>query len=261
MPLVFVVFVVFVVLVGLAVGSFLNVVIARVPERRSLLRPSSACPGCGTPIAWRDNIPLVSFVALRRRCRACGMAIPWTYVLVESGTGAAFAIAWVRFGATWDFVIAAVLISSLIAITVIDLRHQIIPDVITLPGILAGMLANLGTGRLPWHEPVVGILIGGGIYYAVIQGYALLMGREGMGGGDVKLAAMLGAFLGWKIYLLAFVVSSLLGGVVGIALMLSGRHGGKHPVPFGPFLAVGGMVALLWGERILSWYLSLFVAE
>jgi leader peptidase (prepilin peptidase)/N-methyltransferase len=104
-------------------------------------------------------------------------------------------------------------------------------------------------------------LIGGGIYYAVIQGYARVMGGEGMGGGDVKLAAMLGAFLGWKLYLFAFVVSSLLGGVVGIALMASGRHGGKHPVPFGPFLATGGVVALLWGERILSWYLSVFFVE
>lgn len=249
------------VLVGLAVGSFLNVVIARIPEQRSLLRPPSACPGCRAAIAWYDNVPLVSFVVLRGRCRACGMAIPWTYPLVEAGTAAGFAIAWMRFGATWDFAIGAVLISTLIAITVIDLRHQIIPNVITLPGILAGVLANLGTGRLRWTDVVLGILIGGGIFYVFALLYLLIAKAEGMGMGDAKLGAMLGAFLGWKLALFGFAVASILGGPIGLALIASGVRGRKDPVPFGPFLAAGGVVALLWGEGIIRWYLSVFITD
>ncbi|MGH7355000.1 MAG: prepilin peptidase [Candidatus Rokuibacteriota bacterium] len=244
---------VFAVLIGLAIGSFLNVVIARLPERRSLLRPPSACPGCRAPIAWRDNIPLVSFVVLRRRCRACRMTIPWTYPLVEAVTGAGFAIAWARFGATWDFAVGAVLISTLIAITVIDLKHQIIPDVITLPGILAGLLANLGTGRLAWTEPVIGILAGGGLFFAII-----VASGGGMGGGDMKLGAMLGAFLGWKVMLFGLFVGVLLGGFLAVVLMVSGRRGRKDPIPFGPFLAAGGVAALLWGERVVRWYVNGF---
>ena len=242
-----------VILVGLAVGSFLNVVIVRVPARRSLLHPPSSCPGCGAPIAWHDNIPLVSFAVLRGRCRACGMAIPWTYLLVEASTGVGFAIAWARFGATWDFVIGAVLISTLIAITVIDLRHQIIPDVMTLPGIVAGLLANLCTGRLAWTDPVIGILVGGGLFFAII-----VASGGGMGGGDMKLGAMLGAFLGWKVMLVGLFVGVLLGGVLAVTLLVSGRRGRKDPIPFGPFLAVGGMAALLWGEGVVQWYVSGF---
>jgi leader peptidase (prepilin peptidase)/N-methyltransferase len=245
--------VVVVLLVGLAVGSFLNVVIARIPERRSLLHPPSACPGCGSPIAWRDNIPLVSFVALRGRCRACGMAIPWTYPLVEAGTAAGFGIAFMRFGAGWDFAVGAVLISTLIAITVIDLRHQLIPDAITLPGILAGLLANVGTGRMPWTEPVIGVVVGGGLFFVVI-----VASGGGMGGGDMKLGAMLGAFLGWKVMLVALFVGVLLGGCLAVLLIVSGRRGRKDPIPFGPFLAAGGVAGLLYGERIVGWYVGGF---
>ena len=240
-------------LAGLVVGSFLNVVITRIPEHRSLVRPPSACPGCGVPIAWRDNIPLVSFVALRRRCRACGVKIPWTYLLVEAGTGVGLAVAWVRFGASWDFVIGAVLISTLIAITVIDLRHQIIPDVITLPGILVGLLANLGTGRLSWMEPIAGVLVGGGLFFLVI-----VASGGGMGGGDMKLGAMLGAFLGWKVVLFALLVGVLLGGALALALIVLGRRGRKDAIPFGPFLAAGGVAALLCGEGVVRWYVSGF---
>ena len=242
-----------IILFGLAVGSFLNVVIARIPEGRNVWSPRSACPGCGIPITWRDNVPLVSFIVLRGRCRACGMAIPWRYPIVEAGTAAAFVLAYLRFGATANFLVAAGLLAMLIAIAAIDLAHQIIPDVITLPGIVVGAAANLATGRVPWLDSVIGIAIGGGIFVVII-----LASGGGMGGGDMKLGAMLGAFLGWKLGLLALLLSVLAGGGVALCLLALGRKGRKETIPFGPFLALGGAIALLWGEQLLDWYLGRF---
>ena len=241
-------------LFGLVIGSFLNVVIARLPEGRSVWRPRSACPGCGTPIAWYDNIPVLSFALLRGRCRACGGAIPWRYPIVEAATGAAFALAYMLLGPTPDFVVAAAFLAALIAITAIDLSHQIIPDVITLPGILAGVLSNLATGRVTWLESLLGIVVGGGIFLVII-----LASRGGMGGGDMKLGAMLGAFLGWKLGLLALLLGVLTGGTVALCLLMLGRKGRKEAIPFGPFLALGGAITLLWGEPLLGWYLAHFV--
>lgn len=240
-------------LFGLVIGSFLNVVIARVPEGRSIWSPRSACPGCAAPIGWYDNIPVFSFLALRGRCRGCRMAIPWRYPIVEAATGAAFAVAYLRLGPTLDALVAAALLAALIAITAIDLRHQIIPDVITLPGIAVGVAASLVTGRIPWLDSVIGIAVGAGIFLAII-----LVSGGGMGGGDMKLGAMLGAFLGWKVGLLALLLSVLAGGTVALVLLALGRKGRKEAIPFGPFLALGGAVALLWGDQILAWYLSRF---
>ena len=238
-------------LLGLVIGSFLNVVIARVPEGRSVWRPRSACPGCATPIAWYDNIPVVSFALLRGRCRACGMAISPRYPVVEATTGILFAMAYLVLGPTPVFAVAAVLLASLVAITAIDLSHQIIPDVITLPGILVGVTANLATGRVTWIESLLGIAVGGGIFFVII-----LASRGGMGGGDMKLGAMLGAFLGWKLGLLAILLGVLSGGVVALCLLIMGRKGRKEAIPFGPFLALGGAVTFLWGEHLLGWYLG-----
>jgi leader peptidase (prepilin peptidase) / N-methyltransferase len=240
-------------LLGLVIGSFLNVVVARVPEHKSLWRPRSACPGCAAPIAWYDNIPIVSFLALRGRCRGCDMAIAWRYPIVEAATAGAFAVAYLMLGPTLAFVAAAVLLAMLIAITAIDLDHQIIPDVITLPGIVVGVLANLAMGRVPWLESLLGIVIGGGIFFVII-----LASRGGMGGGDMKLGAMLGAFLGWKLGLLAVLLGVLAGGSVAVCLLLLGRKGRKEAIPFGPFLALGGATAFLWGDKLLAWYLSRF---
>lgn len=241
---------------GLLIGSFLNVVIARVPERRSLWRPGSACPGCGTAIAWHDNIPILSFLALRGRCRACSVPIPWRYPIVEALTATLFAAAAWRFGPTLDAVTAAALLAGLVAITVIDLERQIIPDVLSLPGILAGVLANLATGRLPWLESIMGVLVGGGVFLVII-----LASGGGMGGGDMKLGAMLGAFLGWKVVLLSMLVAVVAGGALAVTLIATGVRGRKDPIPFGPFLALGGTVGLFWGERVLRWYLGGFVAS
>jgi leader peptidase (prepilin peptidase) / N-methyltransferase len=243
------------VIFGFLVGSFLNVVIVRLPEGRSLVDPGSACGACGTAIAWHDNVPLLSFVALRGRCRACGIAIPWRYPVVEAATGALFGLATLRFGATPELAIALVLLALLVVITGIDLRHQIIPDVITLPGIGIGLVANLATGRLPWLDPVLGVAVGGGIFFVII-----LASRGGMGGGDMKLGAMLGAFLGWQVTLLSILLSVLLGGAIALVLLASGLRGRKEPIPFGPFLSLGGAIGLFWGDDLLHWYLAAFPA-
>jgi leader peptidase (prepilin peptidase)/N-methyltransferase len=242
-----------IVLVGLALGSFLNVVIVRLPEHRSLWGPRSACPGCGAAIPWHDNVPLLSFLALRGRCRACAMRISWRYPIVEAATAASFVVAFHVFGPTPDFLVASLLLGTLIAVTAIDLQHQIIPDVITLPGIVAGFLANLASGRVPWLDSLVGIGVGGGVFLVII-----LASGGGMGGGDMKLGAMLGAFLGWRLLLVALFVSVLLGGALAIALLATGKRRRKDPIPFGPFLAIGGAVGVLWGERLAQWYLSGF---
>jgi len=240
-------------LFGLVIGSFLNVVIARVPEGKSVWRPRSACPGCGAPIPWHDNIPILSFLALRGRCRACAMVIPWRYPLVEMVTATAFVFAYILFGPTLDGAVAAALLATLIAITAIDLRHQIIPDVITLPGIVAGFAASLLTSRVAWLDSLIGIAVGAGIFLVII-----LASGGGMGGGDMKLGAMLGAFLGWKLGLLALLLGVLAGGAVAVCLLLLGRKGRKEAIPFGPYLALGGAVSLLWGDRLLAWYLGRF---
>ena len=240
-------------LFGLALGSFLNVVIARVPDGRSLVRPGSACPRCRAPLAWYDNIPLLSFVVLRGRCRTCASSISWRYPLVEAITAAVLMLAYIEFGPSADFVIACVLLPALVAMTAIDLQHQVIPDAITLPGIPVGLLINLATGRMSWIDSGIGILVGGGLFFVII-----LVSRGGMGGGDLKLGAMLGAFLGWRALLFALFVAIVVGGAIGAALLLSGRRGRKDPIPFGPFLALGGAMALFWGERTFSWWMSGF---
>ena len=241
-------------LFGLALGSFLNVVIARVPAGGSLVHPGSACPGCRAPLAWYDNIPVLSFVVLRGRCRACAMRISWRYPIVEVITAAALVLAYVAFGPSAEFLVACVLLPALVAMTAIDLQHQMIPDAITLPGIPVGLLINVATGRISWIDSVIGILVGGGLFLVII-----LASRGGMGGGDLKLGAMLGAFLGWKALLFGLFVAIVLGGVIGAAFLATGVRGRKDPIPFGPFLAAGGAMALVWGERAFSWWVRGFV--
>jgi leader peptidase (prepilin peptidase)/N-methyltransferase len=237
---------------GLCVGSFLNVVIARLPEGRSLVRPRSACPRCGALIAWYDNVPLLSFTLLAGRCRRCRAPIPWRYPVVEAATGGVFLALFLQRGLVPDLVPALALAAALVAITVIDLDHQIIPDAITLPGTAAGLGWALATGRPGWWDALLGILLGGGLFFVII-----VASRGGMGGGDMKLGAMLGAFLGWKILLVALLLAILTGGLVAVALLALGRAGRKDAVPFGPFLALGGLVALLWGQGLLGWYLGI----
>ena len=243
-----------VVLAGLVVGSFLNVVVARLPHHRSLWGPRSACPACGATIAWYDNIPIVSFIALRGRCRACGATIAWRYPAIEALTSGLFVLAYTVLGVSPALVPALLLLAALVAVTFIDLEHQIIPDVITLPGTVAGVLANVATGAIPWTDSVIGVALGGGLFFAII-----LASGGGMGGGDMKLAAMLGAFLGWQLTLVAILIAVVLGGVVALGVLAGGRKGRKDPIPFGPFLATGGASALLWGRSLMTWYFNAFV--
>jgi leader peptidase (prepilin peptidase) / N-methyltransferase len=240
-------------LLGLCVGSFLNVVIARVPEGRSIVGPGSACPRCSTPIAWYDNVPLLSFALLRARCRKCGEPISWRYPVVELITGLLFVLALAERGLTIDLIPALLLVAGLVAITGIDLDHQLIPDVISIPGIAVGLAVSTLTGRPGWLDSLVGVVIGGGIFLLII-----VASRGGMGGGDMKLGAMLGAFLGWKLVLVAILIAILAGGVFAIVVLLLRRKGRKDAVPFGPFLALGGVVSLFWGEGLLAWYLGTF---
>ncbi|PYM84210.1 MAG: prepilin peptidase [Candidatus Rokuibacteriota bacterium] len=238
---------------GLAVGSFLNVCIARLPEGKSLWWPGSACPHCGAAIGWRDNVPVLSYVALRGRCRACGGPIAWRYPLVEVVTSGLFVLTVLRLGWTPELAIGLALVAALIVVTGIDLLRQIIPDVITVPGIVFGFLTNSLAGRVSWLDSLLGILAGGGIFFAII-----LVSKGGMGGGDMKLGAMLGAFLGWKVALISLLIAVLSGGGVAAVLLLTRARGRKDPVPFGPFLALGGLAGLLWGEILLAWYLGTF---
>ncbi len=238
---------------GLCLGSFLNVVIARLPEGKNLVIPRSACPRCGHLIAWYDNVPILSWLVLCGRCRSCRGPISWRYPAVEGLTAALFVLAFLRFGIGVDLLAALLFLCGLVAITGIDLDRQIIPDVITLPGIAVGFVANAATGRVTWLDSLLGIAVGGGIFFVII-----LISPAGMGGGDMKLGAMMGAFLGWKLGLLAVLLGVLSGGLVAVCLLALGRKGRKDAVPFGPFLALGGAVSMLWGEPILAWYLGRF---
>jgi leader peptidase (prepilin peptidase) / N-methyltransferase len=242
---------------GLCVGSFLNVCIYRLPRSESLVRPASRCPRCGRGLSWFDNVPVVSWIALGGRCRQCGAPISPQYPIVEAVTALiAVAIAfWTPPGAL--LASRLVLAAALIVLFMIDLEHQILPNSITLPGIVIGFVFSLFAPPGPIAS-LIGIALGAGILYAIAAGYYWLRKEEGMGMGDVKMLAMIGAFLGWRAVLLTLILSSFAGALTGIALMSSKRGGLQHALPFGTFLAMGALVAMLAGDSILSWYLSFF---
>ena len=241
------------ILFGAIIGSFLNVCIHRLPLRESLLWPRSRCPQCAQTIAWYDNLPILSYFWLRGRCRACRRRISWRYPLVEALNAAGYGLIIWRFGFSASALMYLLLWSSLIVISFIDLDHMIIPDRITLPGIALGLVA--GTLLLPrWWDSVVGLLVGGGILYFMAWISPYLFGKEGMGGGDIKLLAMIGAFLGWKPAILTIFFGGLLGAVVGVTLMAVRVITREAYLPFGPFLSLGAVVAILYGQEILTWY-------
>jgi leader peptidase (prepilin peptidase)/N-methyltransferase len=245
------------ILLGLAVGSFLNVCIHRLPRRQSLVSPGSRCPHCGYALRWFDNIPVVSYVLLRGRCRGCRGPISVRYLAVELATmGLFLAHGWV-FG--WTPLLAArlLLACALVVLFAIDLEHHLLPDRITLPGIVVGLLSSLA---LPpgLVDAIVGVLVGGGVLWLVGEAYYRYSGREGMGGGDVKMLAMIGAFLGWKAVLLTLVASSVTGALIGLLVILLKRGGLKHELPYGTFLALGALASSLVGDRVIAWYLALY---
>jgi leader peptidase (prepilin peptidase)/N-methyltransferase len=250
---------------GLIVGSYLNVVIYRLPRGISTVLPRSRCPECGAAIRAFDNLPVLSFLVLGGRCRACRERISWRYPLVEAATAALFVACFLRFGISFAAPAAALFGSLMLALAVIDLDHLILPDRLTYPGIALGILLQplLPWARL-WDGPwgalaggALGALLGAGVLLAVWLAWFLLRHEEGLGLGDVKMLAAIGAFLGWKGALVALFFAALSGAAVGLALMAWGGLHAKSKLPFGAFLAIGGMVALFAGEPLVRAYARL----
>jgi leader peptidase (prepilin peptidase)/N-methyltransferase len=242
---------------GALIGSFLNVCILRLPKEESIITPGSHCPRCQKPIKFYDNIPLISYVWLNGRCRYCKESISIQYPLVEGITALVSLILFMRFGPTLSYLFYFSFVAALIVISVIDLYHQIIPDVISLPGIGVGLLASLAIPHISFIDSLIGALLGGGSLFIVATLYQWLFKREGMGGGDVKLLAMIGAFLGWKAVILTILLGSLLGSISGIIVMVLRGKDFKYAIPFGPFLSLGAVIALFYGQDLIRWYLYL----
>lgn len=242
-----------VIIFGALIGSFLNVVILRLPnEDESIVFPASHCPSCQKIIAWYDNIPVLSFLFLGGKCRHCHKVISWQYPLVETTMACLSYWLYLEFYLSISFAIYFPFCAALLAIIFIDLYHQIIPDVISIPGIFIGFSLAFINPQLSWQAAGLGIICGGGFFYAIAAGYYLFTKRAGMGGGDIKLLAMIGAFLGWQS--LPFVVfsSALLGSIIGIAAMVKQKKGGKTVIPYGPFLAFGSYLYLFFQKEIYN---------
>lgn len=236
---------------GAIVGSFLNVVILRLPEKgASIAFPGSHCPQCKTPIRWYDNIPVISYCLIGGKCRACRQPISLQYPVVELCMALLTAAAYVRFGISFDFFYYFLFLASLVVIIFIDIHHQIIPDVISLPGIGIGIAGAFFSGFHTWQQAIIGMIAGGGMLYLIALGYYILTRRDGMGGGDIKLLAMIGAFLGWPSLLYVVFFSSFTGSVVGIVSMLAKGEGTRLKIPFGPFLSLGAMTYLFFRADI-----------
>lgn len=244
----------FIFIVGAAVGSFLNVCIYRLPENKSIVLPSSHCLSCGKPLAWRDNIPLVSFILLKGACRQCGAKISFQYPAVELLTGIIAAALFLVYGVSFSFLFAFLFSSALIVISGIDLRHQVIPHAITLPGIPFFAAAAVVFMDLAVLDSFLGVMIGAASLYFVAVYYEWITGREGMGGGDVNLLAMMGGFLGWQSLIHIVLVASLAGVLVGISMMALKGKSSRHAIPFGPFLSVGALSYLIFGDYILPFF-------
>jgi leader peptidase (prepilin peptidase) / N-methyltransferase len=244
-------------LVGLAIGSFLNVCIYRLPRDLSVVWPASRCTACGREISWYENIPVLSYAALRGRCRTCGESISPMYPLIELLTAGVFVATYAAFGPAWLFPIRVAFGASMIVLLVIDLQHQILPNEITLPGIVVGLAASV-VAEPGWRDALIGAAAGGGVLWLVAWGYERLRHQEGLGFGDVKMLAMIGAFLGWKLMLLTLVGASILGSLTAGVLMVSGRADWQSKLPLGTFLAVIAVPVGLVGHVIVAWYVGFF---
>jgi len=244
-------------LLGLAVGSFLNVCVHRLPRGQSLVRPGSRCPQCGYELRWYDNIPVVSYLVLGGRCRACRKHIAVRYPALELATLALFLLHGAVFGWTGLLAVRLLFACAMVVLFAIDLDHHLLPDAITLPGIAAGLLFSL---LLPpgLVDALLGVLVGGGVLWLIGEAYFRYSGQEGMGGGDVKMLAMIGAFLGWKLVLVTLVLSSVAGSLIGVLVIAVKRGGMKYALPYGTFLALGALAASLAGDQLINWYVSFY---
>ena len=243
-------------ILGLIVGSFSNVCICRIPKNESIIFPASHCPKCRSNITPKDNIPLLSFILLKGRCRNCKSKISVQYPAVEFLTGSIYLIIYLIYGLSIQSLIYIILSSALIIIAFIDLNQQIVPDVISLPGIVIGFIISFFVTYISFINSALGVLVGGGIILIIGIAGSVIFKKEAMGGGDVKLAAMIGAFLGWRYMVISLFLGFFLGALAGIFLIISKIKSREDVVPFGPFIVLGSFITLLWGEKIISWYIG-----
>ncbi|MCG6880103.1 MAG: A24 family peptidase [Deltaproteobacteria bacterium] len=248
----------FSVLLGLCLGSFANVCIYRIAQNKSIVHPASSCPHCGAGIRFYDNIPVISYLLLKGRCRQCGISISLRYPLVEMLMALLSLALFMKFGFQLQYLLFMLFSGILLILSFIDFDHKILPDVLTLPSILAGWLVSFLPGGISWIDSLIGLVAGGGSLYLVATVYERITGREGLGGGDIKLLAMIGAWLGWVSLPLIVLMSSLSGAVIGSVFILSGGKGVRTQIPFGPFLSIGALAYLFFGRQISLWYFNLF---
>lgn len=249
---------IFVLVIGAVAGSFINVVIYRLPRQESIVFPGSHCPFCNVQLKWYENIPMFSFVLLGHRCRSCHHPISWQYPTVEVLMAMLSYALFYKFHLTASFVVFFIFTAMLLAIIYIDFQHQIIPDLISIPGIIIGFTCSFITDLISWQNSLLGIIIGGGFLYGVAVIYYFITKREGMGGGDIKLLAMLGAFLGWRAVIFIVFFSALLGSLAGLFFMTQQKKGGKTMIPYGPFLSLASIFYVLYGEQnIITDYINL----
>jgi len=243
-------------ILGLIVGSFSNVCIYRIPRNESIIYPASHCPKCRSNIKALDNIPLLSYILLKGRCRNCKSKISIQYPIVELLTGIIYLIIYLIYGLNIQSLIYVILSSALIIIAFIDLNEQIVPDVISFPGIVIGFIISFFVPYISYANSALGVFVGGGIILVIGLAGSVIFKKEAMGGGDVKLAAMIGAFLGWRYIIISLFLGFFLGALAGIILILSKIKNREDVVPFGPFIVLGSFITLLWGEKIISWYIG-----
>jgi len=243
-------------IIGLVIGSFSNVCIYRIPRNESLVSPGSHCPQCNKPIPFYDNIPVISYILLKGKCRYCGQPIPLQYPIVELATGLFYLALYLFYGLQLITIIYMILCTLLIIISFIDLKERIIPDVLSLPFIAIGFIVSFFLRTLSPIDSLLGILAGGGSLLIIAIAGTYLFKKEAMGGGDIKLAAMIGAFLGWQLTLLSLFLGFFLGSIIGVIVLIINK-GKSDIVPFGPFIALGAMLSIFWGQAIIFWYLTI----
>ena len=244
---------------GAIFGSFANVVIFRLPRDESVVKPRSYCYSCKTPIKWYDNIPIFSWFILRGKCRHCGAKFSFRYPLVEIITGVLFLLSYHYAGLTWNLLEYLLFVFGLVVCTFIDLDHMILPDEFTLSGIVIGLIGAALNPQREFLDAFFGVLMGGGFLWGMAYIYFLFTKQEGMGGGDIKLLAWIGALLGWKAIPFVIMSSAIIGSVVGLFMARKQKAGLKTVIPFGPYLALGAVLYLFGGQTIALWYLDLFL--
>src|SRR5256712_1531678 len=242
-------------MLGTLLGSFANVCIYRLPQRLSIIFPSSHCPSCQEALRPWQNIPVLSYLLLGGQCAKCKTVISLRYPLIELSNGLLYVFLYHQYYLSVQTVVFALLTTALLIVSCIDLAHTIIPDAITLPGIVVGLGTSLWLTPVGLRNALLRVVLGSGLFLLMAVLSVVILKREGMGGGDIKLIAMLGAFLGWQAVLVTIFLAAVLGASVGLTLILVRRKGRREPLPFGPFLAIAALLAMVCGNTILTWYL------